>query len=552
MYAHRRTHYVILLAAMAALTLPNLGVQSLWDVDEGVNAEAAREMMEAGAWISPLFNFELRTAKPALLYWLQMASYSVFGVNEFAARMPSVLAGMATVLLVYELARRMFGAATGLLSGIVLASALEFCMLSHAATPDGTLLTFTVLTMFSFWIGSRNGGRSWFLPCGIAAGLGVLTKGPVGVALPSAVIFFYLLWNRELKRLLDRRILLGLLGVFLVAAPWYILVTVETRGVWIKEFIGRENFGRFTRPMEDHSGPIFYHLVCILILFAPWSILIGATIWNAVREARQRASESSEATDQRSACRFLLCWVAVYLVVFSIAATKLPNYVLPIYPALAILTARCVEQWRTARQPGLPRWIMPGVAVGFAIVGIVTAIGLALAGGLISVRGARIRTFPGLDNWLWLGLVPIAGALVAGIYLVRQKRSHFTSSLATTAVLFVGLIAAFPAGSFDAYKAPRRLVAQADLQQPNRDIRLVSLYWFQPSVVFYSRREVERLKDWPEAATCLAMHHPVYLFVPEPVWNKVRQEYPNATAYRTVARQFDFLKNCDILVVTNQ
>src|SRR5580698_8409560 len=164
MYAHRLTHFAILLAAMAALTLPNLGVQSLWDIDEGVNAEAAREMMEAGTWISPLFNFELRTAKPALLYWLQMASYSVFGVNEFAARMPSVLAGMATVLLVYELARRMFGAATGLLAGIVLASALEFCMLSHAATPDGTLLTFTVLTMFSFWIGSRNGGRSWFLP----------------------------------------------------------------------------------------------------------------------------------------------------------------------------------------------------------------------------------------------------------------------------------------------------------------------------------------------------------------------------------------------------
>src|SRR5580700_3073726 len=159
MFAHRFSHYAVLLSAMAVLTLPNLGVHSLWDVDEGVNAEAAREMMEAGTWISPLFNFELRTAKPALLYWLQMTSYSVFGVNEFAARLPSVLAGMVTVLLVYELARRMFGASTGLLAGIVLASAFEFCMLSHAATPDSTLLAFTVLTMFSFWIGSRNGGR---------------------------------------------------------------------------------------------------------------------------------------------------------------------------------------------------------------------------------------------------------------------------------------------------------------------------------------------------------------------------------------------------------
>ncbi len=551
MYANRLTHYALLLAAMALLTLPNLGVQSLWDVDEGVNAEAAREMMEAGTWISPLFNFELRTAKPALLYWLQMTSYSMFGVNEFAARLPSVLAGMATVLLVYELARRMFGSATGLLAGIVLASALEFCMLSHAATPDSTLLTFTVLTFYLFWIGSRNGGRSWFIPCGMAAGLAVLTKGPVGVALPTAVIFFYLLWNRELKRLLDRRILLGFLGFFLVAAPWYILVTVETRGVWLKQFIGRENFERFARPMEYHSGPVYYHVVGVLILFAPWSILIGATIWNALREARRSTNETPGTGDERRACRFLLCWLSVYLVVFSIAATKLPNYVLPLYPALAILTGRCVDRWRTG-DAAFPRWIMPAAVAGFAFVGIVTIVGLALAGGLLSFRGMRIRTFPGLENWLWLGSIPIAGAITACIYLVRQQRNYSVGSLATAAVLFVASLAAFPAECFDAYKAPRQLVAQADLQQPHRDIRLVSLYWFQPSVVFYSRREVERLNNWPEAADCLAMHHPVYLFVPEPVWNKVQKDNPNATVYRTVARQFDFLKNCDILVVTNQ
>ena len=101
-------------ASSALLTLPNLGGPSLWDVDEGVNAQAAREMREAGTWIVPTFNYQLRTAKPVMLYWLQRASYAAFGVNEFSARLPSVLAGWLAVLLTYELARRMFARATAL------------------------------------------------------------------------------------------------------------------------------------------------------------------------------------------------------------------------------------------------------------------------------------------------------------------------------------------------------------------------------------------------------------------------------------------------------
>src|SRR3712207_2034602 len=116
----RLGHYALLAAVVAALTLPNLGAHSLWDVDEGVNAEAAREMREADTWVIPTFNFELRTAKPVMLYWLQRASYAAFGVSEWSARLPSVLAGWLTVLLTYELARRMFSPPTGLLAGLVL------------------------------------------------------------------------------------------------------------------------------------------------------------------------------------------------------------------------------------------------------------------------------------------------------------------------------------------------------------------------------------------------------------------------------------------------
>src|SRR5215213_533481 len=174
----RAADYAVLLCAAALLTLPNLGASSLWDVDEGVNAEAGREMREADSWVVPTFNFELRTQKPVMQYWLLRLGYAAFGVGEWSARLPSVLCGWLTILLTYELARRMFGRGTGLLAGIVLASAVEFCVLAHAATPDAPLLLFTVLTYLAFWVGHANGSRAWWVPCAAACGLAALTKGP--------------------------------------------------------------------------------------------------------------------------------------------------------------------------------------------------------------------------------------------------------------------------------------------------------------------------------------------------------------------------------------
>src|SRR5579862_7326538 len=162
MFNHRLGHYAALLAAGTLLFLVNLGGPALWDIDEGRNATAALEMRESGDWIVPKFNGELRSHKPALLYWLQAAAYAVFGVNEFAARLPSALAALVTVLLVYEMGRRMFNAGSGLLSGLVLASSILFCASAHFANPDALLLTFTTATLLLFWLGFASGHRIWF------------------------------------------------------------------------------------------------------------------------------------------------------------------------------------------------------------------------------------------------------------------------------------------------------------------------------------------------------------------------------------------------------
>ncbi|QJW96895.1 glycosyltransferase family 39 protein [Frigoriglobus tundricola] len=588
MRRERLRDYAILLAASAALTLPNLGATSLWDVDEGVNAEAAREMRDNGTWVIPTFNYQLRTAKPVMLYWLQRGTYTAFGVSEWSARLPSVLAAWLTVLLTYELARGMFGRTTGLLAGVVLASAVEFCVLAHAATPDATLLLFTVLTYRLFWSRHENGARVWWVPTAAACGLAVLTKGPVGLALPGLVILTYFAWNRELGRLLDRKLWWAVLTFALVAGPWYGLVTAETRGVWAGTFFGRENLQRFTTPMENHRGPVLYHAAALLVLFTPWSAFLLGAVWYGLkatrreepnpptpfpkkeggagpsavlspsprpgpREAPLTGPGSKEGGVGEGASprpyRFLICWFAAYLVFFSAAATKLPNYMLPVYPALAILTARFLVRWR-AGDLTLPRWMMPAAVAGVVVTAVAVFGGLLVAGDAVQVLPAGSRVFPGLERWAVLAAVPLAAAVVMARAVRANDRARFVRAMTVGAVTFTALAAAFPSLSVDEQKAPKELVRLSGVDDPSRDIRLGHFDWFQPSLVFYARRELVEVFSPDKAAEFLAVPTPGYLFVPAKTWEQVEPKL--AVPTRIVARHRDFYRNCDILVVTNE
>ena len=549
--SHRLTHYALLLVVTGLLTLPNLGAHALWDMDEGVNVECTREMYEAGTWVIPTFNWELRTAKPIMLYWLQRLSFSAFGVNEWAARFPSVPLGMGTVLLIYELGRRMFGATTGLLAGVVLASAIQFCVLSHAATPDAPLIFFTTLTFYLFWRGHENGGRGWFILPAIACGLAVLSKGPIGLAMPAIAVLAYFAWNRELTRALDRKLIWAGLVWGLVALPWYILVTAETRGEYITAFLGEHNVDRFAAPMEGHRGPPVYYVLALFVFFAPWCCFLGATLWYAVKASRTQSPEAivPGLPPEIRAHRFLLCWFLTFLIFFSAAATKLPNYIGPLYPALALLTARFLVRW--AERFFTPaRWVMPTGLVGLALVGGVTVVGLLIAGGTIPVSGANMRTFPGLENWAVIGAVPLIGGCLMTWAYIRGNRPAFVRTLAVTAVVYVGLIAAFPPVVMDRYKAAKELAAESGAIRPTEEIRLGSVQFFPESLVFYAQRRVEKLHNVHEVTDFLATPRPCVVFVPKPVWDKdIVDEIK--VPYTIVASRYDFLKNTEVLAITN-
>jgi 4-amino-4-deoxy-L-arabinose transferase-like glycosyltransferase len=544
-------HLAILVATVALVGLPNLGKPALWDMDEGVNAECGREMMESGTWIVPTFNWELRTAKPVLIYWLHRASYSTFGVSEWSARFPAAVMSLGSVLVTYWLARRMFDPLTGLLAGVVLATAVQFALLAHASTPDAPLIFFVTLTTALVWWGQENGGKAWCILPAIPCGLAVLTKGPVALGIPGMAYLAYFLWNRELRRVFDWRLLVGFWLFVAVVVPWVAFVAAETRGEWITKFLKNENVNRIATAQENHSGPPVYYLACLIVLFAPWSSVIGVSFWYLVKGTRRAVDGTLP--DTARASRFLLTWFFAFLIPFSFFATKLPNYIAPLYPALAILTARYLVQWmRGEVRPA--SWVMPVAVSGVALTGLAYAVGMAFASGQVFAHDSSMRVFPGLEKWAWVGGIPLLAAAVMGYALWRNQPPLWVVSLAVSAVLLIGLTAGHVVLEIDKQKGPKYLVFASGAKDTTRDIRLATLLYAtdNQSLVFYAERRIEMLSTEPQATTFLAMPHPSYLFVPEPAWQECLKLQPTLSKYHIAAQKYDYTKNCIILVVTNE
>ncbi|MCS7016167.1 MAG: glycosyltransferase family 39 protein [Gemmatales bacterium] len=559
--ALQRSWFDILAVALTAAlcVLPNLGAHSLWDVDEARNAECAREMWEAGDWIVPTFNYELRTDKPILPYWLIMLSYERFGVSEWSARLPSALAGIATCILTYGLGWSMFGRWMGFLAGTMLASAILFNVLSHAVTPDALLILWTTAALTSAWLGIAHARPSWLAWFGLFTGLATLTKGLVGILLPMTAVGLFLIWERKLSLLWNRWLVWGIVLWLVVTLPWYIAVGVATKGEWLVGFFGRHHVERFTTPLEGHRGGIWYHPLGLLIGFAPWSAwlvvaLTGMLVqWYRQRSQKRAASESSSSGTTRhpaSALRFLACWCATWLIFFSLAQTKLPNYVAPIYPALALVTSMWLVAWMT-KQTEAPGWMIATTLAVWGLIGVGVSVGILVASGVIFVPVLEGRTIPDLARLSWLGLIPVLGATLAAWAWHRGRYLAVAGSCLVSGVGFVAVGAAYGPTLVHSAKIAHRFGEAIRQTQSEPEIRVACYGWFQPSIVFYVQRRVANLREVHDAQDWL--EHPLesYLIVSRPWWEE--RLLPTLRQPHTIlASYWDFTRAREILLVKNR
>ncbi|HYU77636.1 MAG TPA: glycosyltransferase family 39 protein, partial [Vicinamibacterales bacterium] len=348
---------------------------TLWDRDEPRFAQAAVEMLASRDYLVPTFNGELRAQKPPLVYWLMTRSIAVLGPTELACRLWSPIGIAIAALATFAIGRRFWSARVGLVAMAVLALTPLTVMEGVAATTDAILLaSFTGSLAIVSAMLSRS-ARWWDAAAlGATMGAGLLTKGPVALLLPT-LIAALACWGarRHVSSKWRFAICLVAAGVIAVSiyAVWLVPAALATSGQMVAQGLIRENLWRALEPMESHGTPMavapFYYPAVIAIGFAPWvchfPVVFRRFFVDTAGDPRLRA--------------LLIAWITVPLVAFSLAATKLPHYILPIWPALALLVAAALTDMgrQTALLTGpLRRMIYVSVGLVIVIAGLASTI----------------------------------------------------------------------------------------------------------------------------------------------------------------------------------
>lgn len=307
-----------------------LGRIPLIEPDEGRYAEIPREMIERGDFITPFLNYVKYFEKPPLHYWLNALSFTVFGENEFAARFAGTLCGLLVVLLTYHVGRALFGRREGLLSALILGTSVGYLVQARINLTDMTLTFCLSAALGCFILATRKEeprkGLHYHLFY-IFAALAVLAKGLIGIVLPGAIIFLYLLLTKRWALLKEMRLLTGIPLFLLVCAPWFILVSVRNPE-FARFFFIHEHFERFLTRVHGRYQPFWFFIPVLLGCMLPWSFFLPAAI------KRVWSERKNEGWDHRL---FLILWAAVIFLFFSKSNSKLIPYILPVFPALSIL-----------------------------------------------------------------------------------------------------------------------------------------------------------------------------------------------------------------------
>jgi len=317
---------ITLAATCYILFFHHLGDIGMLGPDEPRYASIARAMFRSGDYITPRLNGEVWFEKPVLMYWGAALGYGIFGLNEWGARFPSAISATICVFLVYWCGRRIWNSKTGFVAALIMASSVGFFSFARAASMDMPLTACLTAAMVFFLVGMSDASpkrRRWFFLFYASLGLGALAKGPVAFLLPagSALCFIAVrgAW-KEWRTWHPEGIWIGLA----IALPWYIACTWVNGYDFIRVFIVNHNLQRFATTIHGHEHPFYFYVPVFLLLTFPWTFLL-------IPALRRQLSRYEH---------FLIWWAVVPFVFFSLSGSKLPGYILPVVPAIALLCAK--------------------------------------------------------------------------------------------------------------------------------------------------------------------------------------------------------------------
>jgi 4-amino-4-deoxy-L-arabinose transferase-like glycosyltransferase len=461
-----------------------LGNSGIWDANEAFYVETPREMLEAHDLVNPTFNYLPRFNKPVLSYWIVAAFYQVFGVSVAVQRYAIALGALIIIGCAYILASAGSGKAeagrwkleAGLWAAVGLAAAPRLMMFARRIFIDIWITAFMSLTLVFFALSERypDRRRRFLALMYVAVALGVLTKGPVAIALPALAFGLYLVVHRELRRITEMMIPMGIVIIAVIVVPWYAVLYHEQGWTYIKSFLVSENIERFTSGVgvRQQRGPWFYLPVVLSDSF-PWSMLLP---FAAVVAWKQRTRVEA----------LLWCWIVAIVAFFSLSAGKQDLYIFPIVAAVAALGGLAVA--RGLSDPRWRTWLTVTIAVTGALLAVVGAAVLYLF-----QTAGRIYA---LDSALIVGTVGLAGGAVTLALAVMRRPAAAVMALlaAVITVNWAFVLRVLP--EFERYKSSPAF--SRTIRERLRPGDIVAHYRVdQPSMVFYLQRHVDLYFDEP-------------------------------------------------------
>lgn len=475
-------------AIVAALvTIPGLGVGTLWDNSETAYGEVAREILLTHNWVVMHLNDVPYFVQPPLYFWLGAIFSSIGGATPFALRLPSALATIALGGFTGYAVARQAGTRAGAYAAVILSTSLMPAIIGRLAIMDA-LLDLTVAMAIFFWFRGLETGRDrYFIYGAIASAFGFLAKGLVAPVVALLVIVPFYLWNRRCEPAYPpsrRAWLVGTLAFFAIVAPWPLALVSRDHLDPLQKLIGEYTIGRYTGVVENQAGPVWYYIPVIILGFFPWIAFLAVAAVYAVQQLRAGISQDRQIA---RLVRLGVVWIVVPLLFFSFARTKLPNYVALEFPALALLTALYFEA--LVRKGGTRSGVISAAIVPVIIGAFAIAIWLFTRTNRLTSE-VTIAVPPLLE----MAVAIFAGSMLTALLLARPKSVRAAPyALALAAIIAADVLAVGVLPHAEAFKPVPRLAALIQHERKDGDVVAIQSVSGGNALLFYTRPVVRVL-----------------------------------------------------------
>ncbi|MBU3614713.1 glycosyltransferase family 39 protein [Polynucleobacter sp. Latsch14-2] len=411
---------ILLLALIYALLwFGTLNYRHLIPSDEGRYAEMAREMLVTGDWVTPRYNGYKYFEKPPLQVWATALAFKAFGIGDWQARLWTALTGFLTIIAVGLTSAKLYGSRAGFLSAAVLASSPMWIISGHMNSLDMGLSAFLVAALCSLLLAqssqSKSSTRHWMWLCWTFMALATLSKGLIGGAIPAMVLIAYSFTNWDWKIWKRLHIVSGMLLFLVITAPWFLLVA-QRNPEFLEFFFIHEHLQRFTQNAHSRTGPVYYFIPLLVVGFLPWVMQLSGAFRKAWRTHCRDFSSSW----------LLACWSAVIFAFFSASHSKLPGYIIPIFPALAMLVGIKLDQLLGQSNSLGVSWKLQAIA--FAIL---SAVGFGFLSEIgRQARPDEIMAYAQYTQWVVAALIAL---MIFSLLAAWQSKRNGLLSIASFA-----------------------------------------------------------------------------------------------------------------------